>query len=80
MDIGTGLGTFYSDRLYDMAPYDHVEVLRGASGLLGGTGDPGGIVNLVRKRPLSSYQLKLNTSAGSWDNYRTEVDLTGPLA
>ena len=48
MDIGTGLGTFYSDRLYDMAAYDHVEVLRGASGLLGGTGDPGGIVNLVR--------------------------------
>ncbi|QLF93846.1 TonB-dependent siderophore receptor [Pseudomonas sp. ABC1] len=80
MDIGTGLGTFYSDRLYDMAPYDHVEVLRGASGLLGGTGDPGGIVNLVRKRPLASYQLKLDTSVGSWDNYRTEVDLTGPIA
>lgn len=80
MDIGNGLGTFYSDRLYDMASYDHVEVLRGASGLLGGTGDPGGIVNLVRKRPLDSYQLKFNTSAGSWDNYRTEVDLTGPLA
>ncbi|MBK4990443.1 TonB-dependent siderophore receptor [Pseudomonas sp. S36] len=79
MDIGTGLGTFYSERLYDMAPYDHVEVLRGASGLLGGTGDPGGIVNLVRKRPMASYQLKLNTSAGSWDNYRSEVDLTGPL-
>ena len=29
MDIGNGLGTFYSDRLYDMASYDHVEVLRG---------------------------------------------------
>lgn len=80
MDIGNGLGTFYSDRLYDMASYDHVEVLRGSSGLLGGTGDPGGILNLVRKRPLDSYQLKFNTSAGSWDNYRTEVDLTGPLA
>ncbi|MDD0972990.1 TonB-dependent siderophore receptor [Pseudomonas fontis] len=80
MDIGTGLGTFYSDRQYDMATYDHIEVLRGASGLLGGTGDPGGIVNLVRKRPLDQYQLKLNTSAGSWDNYRSEVDLTGPLA
>lgn len=79
MDIGNGLGTFYSDRLYDMASYDHAEVLRGASGLLGGTGDPGGIVNLVRKRPLDQYQLKFNTSAGSWDNYRSEVDLTGPL-
>ncbi|MFZ0156602.1 TonB-dependent siderophore receptor [Pseudomonas sp.] len=80
MDIGTGVGTFYSDRIYDMAAYDHVEVLRGSSGLLAGTGDPGGVVNLVRKRPLDHYQLKLNTSAGSWDNYRSEVDLTGPLA
>ncbi|MGE7993562.1 TonB-dependent siderophore receptor [Pseudomonas sp. NPDC089554] len=80
MDIGTGVGTFYSDRKYDLAAYDHVEILRGASGLLGGTGDPGGIVNLVRKRPLDHYQLKLNTSAGSWDNYRSEIDLTGPLA
>ncbi|WP_431484684.1 TonB-dependent siderophore receptor [Pseudomonas solani] len=80
MDIGSGIGTFYSNRQYDMAMYDHVEILRGASGLLGGTGDPGGIVNLVRKRPLGHYQLKLETSAGSWDNYRSEVDLTGPLA
>lgn len=80
MDIGNGVGTFYSDRMYDMAAYDHVEVLRGASGLLGGTGDPGGIVNLVRKRPLDHYQLKLETSAGSWDNYRSQVDVTGPMA
>lgn len=79
MDIGSGIGTFYSDRKYDMAMYDHVEVLRGASGLLGGTGDPGGIVNLVRKRPLANYQLDLQTSAGSWDTYRSQVDLTGPL-
>lgn len=80
MDIGSGIGTFYSERKYDLAAYDHVEVLRGASGLLGGTGDPGGIVNLVRKRPLDHYQLKVETSAGSWDNYRGQVDLTGPLA
>ncbi len=80
MDIGTGVGTFYSERQYDLAAYDHVEVLRGATGLLGGTGDPGGIVNLVRKRPMDQYQLKLETSAGSWDNYRSQVDVTGPLA
>ncbi|MDZ5604325.1 TonB-dependent siderophore receptor [Pseudomonas sp. RP23018S] len=80
MDIGTGVGTFYSERQYDLAAYDHVEILRGASGLLGGTGDPGGIVNLVRKRPMGQYQLKFEASAGSWDNYRSEVDVTGPLA
>ncbi|MCY1283356.1 Fe(3+)-pyochelin receptor [compost metagenome] len=80
MDIGSGIGTFYGDRIYDLAEFDHVEILRGSSGLLGGTGDPGGIINLVRKRPLDAFQLKLNSSAGSWDNYRSEVDVTGPLA
>ncbi|WP_337058998.1 TonB-dependent siderophore receptor [Pseudomonas sp. USHLN015] len=79
MDIGSGVGTFYGNKLYNLAEYDHIEVLRGSSGLLGGTGDPGGIINLVRKRPLDQYQLKFNASAGSWDNYRTEADITGPL-
>ena len=42
-------------------------------------GDPGGIVNLVRKRPLAEYQLTVEASAGSWDNYRSMIDATGPL-
>ncbi|NEM65312.1 TonB-dependent receptor plug domain-containing protein, partial [Escherichia coli] len=35
----------------DMAIYDRVEILRGASGLTQGSGEPGGTVNLVRKKP-----------------------------
>lgn len=80
MALGSSLGSFYSSNVYDMAEFDHIEVLRGASALFGGTGDPGGIVNMVRKRPMDTYQLKLTASAGSWDNYRQEVDLTGPIA
>lgn len=80
MDIGSGIGTFYANQTYDMAEFDHLEILRGAAGLFGGTGDPGGIINAVRKRPLHDFQLKFNTSAGSWDNYRSEVDVTGPMA
>ncbi len=80
MDIGSGIGTFYANKTYDMAEFDHIEVLRGSSGLFGGTGDPGGIINAVRKRPLDYNQLKINASAGSWDNYRTEIDVTGPIA
>jgi len=68
------------DTLPDMTAYDHVEVLRGSDGLYGGTGDPGGSINLVHKRALPYNQLKISQSAGSWDNYRTEIDLTGPLA
>ncbi|WP_236170546.1 TonB-dependent siderophore receptor [Pseudomonas pseudonitroreducens] len=79
MALGTTAGSFYSSNVYDMAEFDHVEVLRGSSALFGGTGDPGGIINLVRKRPLDTYQLKFSASAGSWDNYRSEFDVTGPL-
>lgn len=67
------------DTLADTTAYDHIEVLRGSDGLFGGTGEPGGAINLVRKRALAETQLKFNTSAGSWDNYRSEVDVTGPL-
>lgn len=68
------------DTLSDTTAYDHIEVLRGSDGLFGGTGEPSGVINLVRKRALAEPQLKVATSAGSWDNYRTEVDVTGPLA
>ncbi|MBK4989192.1 TonB-dependent siderophore receptor [Pseudomonas sp. S36] len=67
------------ESLPDMLPYDHVEVLRGSDGLYGGTGDPGGTINLVRKRALAHNQVVVQTSAGSWDSYRQEVDVTGPL-
>lgn len=64
---------------FDLAMYDRVEVLRGPAGLLQGFGDPGGTVNLVRKRPQDQYALTGSVSAGSWDTYRTEWDVTGPL-
>ena len=65
--------------LATMAMYDHVEVLRGASGLVTGTGNPSGTINLVRKRPTAAPQVLVNASAGSWDNYRAEVDAGGAL-
>lgn len=63
----------------DLAQYDHVEFLRGVDGLYSGSGDPGGTINLVRKRALADNQLKFSASAGSWDTYRSEIDVTGPL-
>jgi len=63
----------------DTAVYDRIEVLRGPSGLLQGSGEPGGTVNLVRKGPLDQFQISAAVSAGSWSNFRTEADITGPL-
>jgi outer membrane receptor for ferric coprogen and ferric-rhodotorulic acid len=37
--------------LSDTSIYDRVEILKGATGLLTGMGDPGATINLVRKKP-----------------------------
>jgi outer membrane receptor for ferric coprogen and ferric-rhodotorulic acid len=65
--------------LSDMAIYDRVEVLKGATGLLTGAGGPGGTLNLIRKKPTSEFKGHVDLSAGTWDNYRSELDLSGPL-
>lgn len=59
--------------------YDRVEVVRGATGLTEGAGTPSAAINLVRKRPTAEPQVLLETSVGSWDNYRTMLDLSSAL-
>jgi outer membrane receptor for ferric coprogen and ferric-rhodotorulic acid len=66
--------------LPDMASYDHVELLRGSDGTYVGVGNPSGTVNLVRKKPLDHNQVLLDAQAGSWNNFRGQVDVTGPLS
>lgn len=62
-----------------LSMYDHVEVVRGPTGLMTGLGDPSGTVNFVRKRPTADAQYSVTTRAGSWSNYSGEVDLSRPL-
>lgn len=64
---------------FDLAIYERVEVLRGPAALFMGSGQGGGLVNLVRKRGLDTFGASLTASAASWDNYRTELDIGGPL-
>lgn len=65
--------------LLDMALYDRVEIVRGATGLMTGAGEPSGVVNLVRKRPTRDFQGYVQGGVGSWDYYRSEADVSGPL-
>ncbi|CRM27228.1 MULTISPECIES: TonB-dependent siderophore receptor [unclassified Pseudomonas] len=65
--------------LSDMAIYDRVEVVRGATGLMSGAGTPSATINLVRKRPTKDFQAHISGEAGAWDRYRSEVDVSGPL-
>ncbi|KAB0519956.1 TonB-dependent siderophore receptor [Pseudomonas extremorientalis] len=64
----------------DTIIYDRIEVVRGATGLTTGAGDPSATVNMVRKRPTAQWQAKTGVSGGSHDNYYSFVDVGGPLA
>ena len=70
-------GTNYGD--LDIAIYDRIEVLRGANGLITGTGNPSATINFVRKRPTKDFQAKVDLSAGSWDNRRLDADVSSAL-
>ncbi|AKS07893.1 TonB-dependent siderophore receptor [Pseudomonas trivialis] len=61
------------------AMYDRVEVVRGATGLISGMGQPSATINLIRKRPTATPQASISGEAGSWDRYGTSADVSGPL-
>ncbi|MBI6951581.1 TonB-dependent siderophore receptor [Pseudomonas sp. CCOS 191] len=63
----------------NLAMFDRVEVVRGATGLVTGSGTPSAAINLVRKRPLAEQKVTLTGAAGSWDNYRGELDASSLL-
>ncbi|MDB5993364.1 MAG: TonB-dependent receptor [Pseudomonas sp.] len=63
----------------DAASLDHIEVIKGSTGLMTGAGDPSATVNLIRKKPTKEFKASVSATAGSWDNYRTEGDISGSL-
>lgn len=71
-------GANYSTAL-DTAVYDRIEVLRGPAGLLQGAGEPGGTINLVRKRAVAQRSISANVQAGSFGLRRADVDVNTAL-
>ena len=62
-------------------PYllERIEVLRGPAGMLFGQGGPGGIVNLVSKRPQAESLREIGVQVGSFDRKQVQADFTGAL-
>lgn len=68
-----GLGTLNTD------VYDSVTIVRGATGLLTGAGDPSAAIALTRKRPTPEFQASVSQSFGSWQQRHTVGDVGGAL-
>lgn len=81
-----GIPTFFESRwnlgdgLSDTALFERVEVVRGANGLMTGTGNPSAAINMIRKHATSrDFQGSVSAEYGSWNKQRYVADLSTPL-
>lgn len=58
---------------------DRIEVLKGPASVLFGRLEPGGLINLVTKRPSDIPSYAIQQQFGSFDFYRTTLNMTGPV-
>ena len=58
---------------------ERVEVLKGPASVLFGAVEPGGIINVITKQPLSEPYYNLEFQAGNRDLYESSIDFSGPL-
>ncbi|OOF53066.1 TonB-dependent siderophore receptor [Rodentibacter genomosp. 2] len=61
------------------AQYDRIEILRGATALMDGYGEPSATISLHRKRPTKDPQTTIRLDRGNFNLYGTEIDISFPL-
>jgi iron complex outermembrane receptor protein len=79
-------GNYFSDGVTidiwdspETANLERIEVLKGPASVLFGQGSPGGIINLVTKKPLFEPRYAISATVGSFNTYRGELDFSSPL-
>lgn len=63
----------------EMANLERIEVLKGPASILYGRIQPGGMINLVTKKPQAESYYSIQQQVGSYDFYRTALDATSKL-
>ena len=72
-------GSFGNSGFQELSNIERVEVLKGPAAILYGTSQPGGIINLVTKKPLSEPYYNFEFSAGNRNLIEPSIDVSGPL-
>ncbi|MEJ2405651.1 MAG: TonB-dependent receptor [Candidatus Thiodiazotropha sp.] len=85
--VGTNKGSvqvlrdgFNGPSIFDFTNVSRLEIVRGPSSFLYGQVAPGGIVNIITKRPLIHSAAEVGLSSGSYGEYRLDADITGPVS
>ena len=74
---GQPYGGYNSPRLYNV---ERIEVLKGPAAVLYGSGAPGGMINIISRKPQPFYQHRIDFTLGSFDRYSSHLHSTGPLS
>jgi iron complex outermembrane recepter protein len=85
-NVDTFQGNYFRDgiRLFtfgfpETANLERIEVLKGPASVLFGQAQPGGIINLVTKKPLQEFYFSPRIAIGNYDTYQGWLDVSGPL-
>jgi iron complex outermembrane receptor protein len=71
---------FNGPSIFDFTNISRVEVVKGPSSFLYGQVAPGGIVNIITKSPQPRFDAYADLTYGSYDQYRLDADITGPVS
>ena len=66
---------FYNNTRQDLYTLEQVEVLKGPASVLYGSGAPGGILNVVTKRPHGTSEGEIRVDYGSFDRKQIATDI-----
>ncbi|PZP50379.1 MAG: TonB-dependent siderophore receptor [Pseudopedobacter saltans] len=69
-----------SGAMPEMSSIESVEVLKGSAALLYGNVAPGGIINMVTKKPKFVFGGDIGMRAGSYGLYKPTIDIYGPIS
>jgi outer membrane receptor protein involved in Fe transport len=71
-------GSGFSTSQFRLTNVERVEVLKGPASVLYGSGEPGGIINYVSRRPKEQLEGRVTLGSGSFDQRLGEAEITGP--
>jgi len=72
-------GNFYNDAVIDPYMIERAEVMRGPTSVLYGKSSPGGLLNMVSKRPLTEPLKEIQFKAGTDSLFQTGFDFSDAL-
>jgi iron complex outermembrane recepter protein len=74
------VNSYWGPLTEDMSFVDHIEFVKGPAGFMLSNGDPGGLYNVVTKKPTGQTKGEVDLTLGSYDLYRGSMDLDGKLS